>query len=217
METGEFKLRMSIAARLAGNATELSRKTGISRRAIGSYLAGCSDPTRERLIAIANVSGVSVEWLATGKGGLPCALKEPNRRLIIPGQVELSHDFEEIPIPLSVISSEEFSQISGVFPTADEVLYLRTETLSSLSYSKIDNLRAIYIDGDGVTPVGLGHTLLIDLAPEFKEATREGVYILRKESKVVVLITSLEKINHSSSLGRGDIIARAIWSCGKIS
>lgn len=64
----EFTQRMAYVARLAGNATLLAKRTGISRRAIGTYLSGDSDPTRERLVNIAGVAGVSVEWLATGNG-----------------------------------------------------------------------------------------------------------------------------------------------------
>lgn len=68
VEQDGFKERIAYIARLMGNATELARKTGISRRAIGTYLAGSSDPTRERLVCIARSSGVCIEWLATGDG-----------------------------------------------------------------------------------------------------------------------------------------------------
>ncbi|WP_019644197.1 helix-turn-helix domain-containing protein [Novispirillum itersonii] len=66
-----FQERMDTAARLAGNATRLAEKTGISRRAIGEYLAGKAEPSRLRLIAIAAAAGVRIEWLATGEGPIP--------------------------------------------------------------------------------------------------------------------------------------------------
>ncbi|HYG91170.1 MAG TPA: helix-turn-helix transcriptional regulator [Azospirillum sp.] len=59
---------MDQAAKLAGNATRLAEKSGISRRAIGEYLAGKAEPSRPRLVAIAAAAGVRVEWLATGEG-----------------------------------------------------------------------------------------------------------------------------------------------------
>lgn len=68
VENDGFKERIAYIARLIGNATELARKTGISRRAIGTYLSGSSDPTRERLVCIARTSGVCIEWLAVGTG-----------------------------------------------------------------------------------------------------------------------------------------------------
>lgn len=65
-----FKKRMEYIARLVGNATTLSRLTGISRRTISLYLSGETDPSRERLIKMATVAGVNLEWLATGKGSI---------------------------------------------------------------------------------------------------------------------------------------------------
>lgn len=59
---------MEIAAKMAGNATRLAERTGISRRAIGEYLAGKAEPSRPRLVAIAAAAGVQVAWLATGEG-----------------------------------------------------------------------------------------------------------------------------------------------------
>lgn len=45
-----------------------ARSCQLSETALRKYLSGESTPNLERLIAIANQSGVTVEWLATGKG-----------------------------------------------------------------------------------------------------------------------------------------------------
>lgn len=50
------------------SARAFSRKIGISPSTMGQYLSGKSEPTRPVLIAIADASGVSVDWLATGRG-----------------------------------------------------------------------------------------------------------------------------------------------------
>lgn len=63
-----FSERISYCIKLVGNANTLSKKTGISRSVVGDYETGKSDPSRSRLVDIANAAGVSVEWLATGKG-----------------------------------------------------------------------------------------------------------------------------------------------------
>lgn len=65
-----FAKRVAIIAKLAGSGQELANRAQISRRVIGKYLAGESDPSRERLIAMAEAVGVSVEWLATGRGAM---------------------------------------------------------------------------------------------------------------------------------------------------
>ncbi len=67
-EPNAFRSRMEFAARRAGNATRLAEAAGISRRAIGDYLAGAAEPSRSRLVAIARAARVSVQWLATGEG-----------------------------------------------------------------------------------------------------------------------------------------------------
>lgn len=59
---------MDFLCELAGGPGELARKSKLSRRVIDKYRSGNSDPSRERLIALADAGGVSVEWLATGKG-----------------------------------------------------------------------------------------------------------------------------------------------------
>lgn len=231
MDGGDFKQRMSIAAKLAGNATELSRKTGISRRAIGTYLAGCSDPTRERLIAIANASGVSVEWLATGLGNKPCALKEPLVSSSESKQSTQQTPVAEIPIPLYVIKSEEFAHCDGNYGESVEVLYMRTETLLTLDFSDLVNLKAIYLDGERVTPLGVGHTLLVDFNPDLDKALEAGVYLLRKGGELRTSAVYPNGARYFRYINYDDdateifdperaeikIIGRVIWSCGRAS
>jgi len=63
-----FMERMKELIRGVGSAEKLARLTGMSARVIGQYASGKSDPTRRKLIALAEAGGVLVEWLATGKG-----------------------------------------------------------------------------------------------------------------------------------------------------
>lgn len=87
-DTFNFAERMTRAAQMAGNATKLAEATGISRRAIGDYLAGKAEPSRPRLVAIAKTAGVSLEWLATGDGNM-----HPNADVrIAPLNIELLED-----------------------------------------------------------------------------------------------------------------------------
>jgi hypothetical protein len=45
-----------------------ARNTGVSDTFLRQCLAGRTDPTRAKLIAIAHTGGTSLEWLATGRG-----------------------------------------------------------------------------------------------------------------------------------------------------
>ncbi len=66
---------------LIGEESILSfaRKVGISEGAIRKYLNAISEPSRINLIKIAQKTGVSVEWLATGQGpSSPSEQKPPS-------------------------------------------------------------------------------------------------------------------------------------------
>lgn len=63
-----FASRVERICQLVGGAGELALRSGLSRRVIDKYIAGGSDPSRQRLVSLAVASGVSVQWLATGEG-----------------------------------------------------------------------------------------------------------------------------------------------------
>jgi len=65
-----FNERIRIIIEKVGSAEKLATLSGMSSRVIGKYLAGESDPSREKLVALANAAGVSVAWLATGEKAL---------------------------------------------------------------------------------------------------------------------------------------------------
>lgn len=64
----DFVQRMQFCVDKCKNLSELSRLSGVGRTTLNDYLTGSSDPTREKLIAIAKAAGVSLAWLATGEG-----------------------------------------------------------------------------------------------------------------------------------------------------
>ncbi len=227
-----FKERMSIAAKLAGNATELSRRTGISRRAIGTYLSGASDPTRERLVSIAKASGVSVEWLATGRGMNP--EHEAQARVSTGTDVDcpLSPGLQdEVPVPYHTVQSDNFAASDLMGMASQAMLYMKAETLSQLNYTDIFNLRAVSIVGERVTPVGVGNTLLIDCGEGVMEQQEAGVYLFRKQGSLRVAIAYPyqsryirmiscpgEDVAEILDPSRTDLVVlgRVIWSCGKV-
>lgn len=54
--------------RAGRSKSALGREWGVSEGGIRQYLSGNSEPTRPKLIQIAEGSGVCLEWLATGRG-----------------------------------------------------------------------------------------------------------------------------------------------------
>ena len=53
------------------SADRLARAMGVSPSAFRKWLKGEAEPSRERLIALAQAAGVNVGWLATGQGPEP--------------------------------------------------------------------------------------------------------------------------------------------------
>lgn len=50
------------------NVSEAARRARVSDSAIHTWLAGTSEPGRDKLVALAKAANVSVHWLATGEG-----------------------------------------------------------------------------------------------------------------------------------------------------
>jgi hypothetical protein len=66
-EAAERALRLKQAVQSAGGNKAVSEKSGIPLATLGDYLAG-GEWKLSRVIALADACGVSVEWLATGRG-----------------------------------------------------------------------------------------------------------------------------------------------------
>jgi phage repressor protein C with HTH and peptisase S24 domain len=62
-----FAERLRIVGKNVGSLSALARKTGVSDSTIHLWLRG-SEPSREKLIALAKAGNVNVEWLISGQG-----------------------------------------------------------------------------------------------------------------------------------------------------
>lgn len=68
--TEHFPVRLEAIIRKCGGAASLARAAGLSDRVVGKWKSGESEPNVSRLVALARAAGVSVEWLATGRGSV---------------------------------------------------------------------------------------------------------------------------------------------------
>lgn len=62
--------RISEAVNIGGGAAAISRATGYQRSTINNWTSGQSEPSASALIRIAQVTGASLTWLATGEGSM---------------------------------------------------------------------------------------------------------------------------------------------------
>lgn len=232
-ESSSFKERMSIVARLAGNATELSRKTGISRRAIGTYLAGSSDPTRQRLVDMASVAGVSVEWLATGMGDIEPSDVYPrdwDDLSTTPSDKQLlaAHKEEKVVgIPHFTL---EVSGVRGDLSQLSKVgeVNVKSSMLSSIEISTPDNLQLVTLSKRCETPVGIGNSVLLDVGQKLSAGDSAGVYLMNMDgnlqlrmaqgltsNKVNVLVCHGDDFEAKEfSFDQLEIVGKVVWTCG---
>ena len=66
-----FAARLHIVLRHWPSADRLARAVGVSPSAFRKWLKGEAEPSRERLVALAEAAGVGIAWLARGEGPQP--------------------------------------------------------------------------------------------------------------------------------------------------
>jgi phage repressor protein C with HTH and peptisase S24 domain len=74
-----FVSRLRVIVRHWPSADRLARAMGVSPSAFRKWLKGEAEPSRERLVALADVAKVSIGWLARGEGPEP-SFSGPGRR-----------------------------------------------------------------------------------------------------------------------------------------
>lgn len=154
----KFRERIKEIISEMGSAEELSRRSGVSGRAIGSYKLGESDPSRKNLIAIAKAANVELEWLATGEG-----TKRKEKTESLTRDATIPYETRTDPFIKAV------SDLKAIFDTGDRDII---ETLmANLNTYKRASLREKEI-------IGLTHK--IDILEKRIAALEES---LRKEKK----------------------------------
>jgi phage repressor protein C with HTH and peptisase S24 domain len=66
-----FAARLQLVVQQWPSADRLAKATGVSPSAFRKWLKGVAEPSRDRLVALAEAAGVNVSWLAQGEGAEP--------------------------------------------------------------------------------------------------------------------------------------------------
>ncbi|WP_282339426.1 S24 family peptidase [Pseudomonas sp. PS02288] len=140
--------RIRECAALAGSGEELSRRTGIPRSTLESYLNGESEPKVSRLVAIAHSVNADLEWLATGV-------------MRVAPPPEDSDTYAYIPLYDARVSAGH-----GAWNESARVLTKLAFTRYSLRKKGLEvaQLAAFRVDGDSNEPIlSDGDTVMVDL------------------------------------------------------
>lgn len=71
LDRSAFIERLQLILRHWPSADRLARATGVSPSAFRKWLRGEAEPSRERLVSLAQAAGVSSGWLVSGEGPVP--------------------------------------------------------------------------------------------------------------------------------------------------
>jgi len=159
-----FSVRIRELATFVGGPKQLSQRSGLSRAVIGKYLSGKSDPSRERLVKLADAAGISIRWLATGEG-------EMSR-----------NDDSFIFMPRSEIGSDRMSVVSD--QVVDYVAF-KTEWIRETLRADPGRLALIEARGDAMAPtIHSGDLVLIEMSTQ--SFGPEGVYAIIRPDGLAV-------------------------------
>jgi len=226
-DRGGFITRLKALVRHWPSADRLARATGVSPSAFRKWLRGEAEPSRERLVALAQAAGVSVGWLAGGEGPEP-RLRAPNggqppategasldRKgyVLLPKRPEAAAAGGESPDPPPAVEFMALSHgwVRATFGIAPDQLVLET----AIGESMLPGIQ----DGD---------LLLIDAST--KRFHGFGVYVLevggerlvkRVQTKLDGSVTLISdnpayEPEHVTAAKAADIhvVGRVLWTCG---
>lgn len=190
---GSFQDRVKKLAELVGSAAELAKRSGLSRRTIGAYMSGETDPKRGDLLKLAESGGVSLNWLAAGIGEMngPDATTEGRLRSHSAAlAADMKHRVEQpaagyVHIPLyDVRAGAGRGRVVESEQPVDALAFKEDWIRQELRASPGD-LRLINVSGDSMEPdLRAGDIILIDHTDT--RASREGIYVIRMDGALLV-------------------------------
>lgn len=175
--------------------SEFARKTGVTLSTITRWRKGEADPSRSNLVKIAEVTGVSIEWLATGK------IKEEKTTEEKPAGSLVSRAFERMQAMLeegvSMIDSYSSINVSAGFGSFNEGITqpdgqepYSDELLTSLGV-KADNCAVFWANVNSMLPtINNYDQMLVDLSR--KEIQGDRIYLVQNGESVWVKRVKME-------------------------
>jgi len=223
-----FGERMREVIRLVGSAEKLARLTGMSARGIGQYAAGTSDPTRSKMVALADAAGVNVLWLATGEGPKMRATDEKKESL---KDVTFQGEGQEPPegyirVPRYNVAASAGGGAVNVSEQIVDYIRFKSDWIKQVLGVSAQHVALISVKGDSMeTTLSDGDMIMVDTTDRRFEAN--AIYVLQLEGSLLVkriqrkvdgtiVIKSDNKAYEPESV-RGDmvdqlnVVGRVVW------
>jgi phage repressor protein C with HTH and peptisase S24 domain len=183
-----FANRIKVLIERAGSAEKLAKKAGISARVIGKYLNGDSDPSRTRLVSLAEAAGADIAWLATGVGSISSAeAKAPDHAKL--ESISYSEG-DQIPpgyiqIPRYDVAASAGAGAINVNEQVVDYIQFKPDWVKNVLGATAKNLALISVKGDSMEPtLSDGDTILVDTTDRNFEAN--AIYVLQLAGSLLV-------------------------------
>ncbi len=218
-----FANRIATLISLVGSKEKLGKLAQISAVMIGKYETGQSEPSRDKLIALANAAKVNVLWLATGEG--PMKRGETVSAEGYTTGKDLGADFVLVP-RYNVGASAGGGAIIHSEQIVDHLAF-RSEWVRSALDVSVKDLALISVKGDSMEPtLSNGDMILVDTGT--RKVEDNAIYVLRYNGALMVkriqrkvdgtLIIKSDNIVYEPETVEGDavdqlhVVGRVVWS-----
>jgi transcriptional regulator with XRE-family HTH domain len=205
-----FIERLHQLVQLAGNASTLAKRAGISHSGLSRYLAG-GEPSRKVLVALADATNTSVSWLASGAGKMQLHDQDQDSTLRV----------------LPFISMEAGSEVATTHPQTDftaQAFCFKWLNKNGLDFSQ---LCVLEVRGESMEPtLRAGSIVLLDVSQ--KTIEDDHIYLIRDSGislirrlqleiggNVRVLADNPKHREFQIHMDQLDILGRLVW-CGTL-
>ena len=212
----EFRRRLRLIMQQFGSVADLARAVGVSDNAIYKWVSGRGQPSMMSLVNLSKAAGVSVEWLATGRGA-PTKFKSEIHASEAAGIAPMTrHSLRATNGRLGLQNQQIVDYVS-----------FQPEWLQRALNVDLRNMALVEVIGDSMSPtIDEGDLVLVDL----REARfrHDGVYVLRTGTDLAV--KRLQRQPDGSLLIRSDnpayepaavrpdevaLLGRVVWIGGR--
>ncbi len=177
MNAKNFSDRLDFAISKVGNIGDIVRSINISYTTISRWKEG-ADPKVSNMVALAEIAGVNLDWLLTGKG-------TPNGTTDAPAICQpVDDDYDYVPYADDVFASAGGGRFNDGVVGTDRYLAFRKDWVRANGFNAKD-LVAINTDGDSMLPtIPENATVLVDKS---KNVAKDGrIYVVRIDDQLYV-------------------------------
>ena len=228
-----FVSRLHTILRHWPSADRLARTMGVSPSAFRKWLRGEAEPSRERLVALAEAAAVSVGWLARGEGPEPRieGIGRPARDRTDAPPRDGGPDLRRFVLLPKRPEAAAAGSETPVAPPGTEYLALRDDWIRRTLGIQPENLLLETAGGNSMLPrIHDGDLLLVDTSEQ--QFHSFGVYVLeiagerlvkRVQRKVDGSLTLISdnasyEADHVNAAEAASVtvVGRVLWCCGPV-